>query len=76
MLHVSKTDQVRCDMLLKALTRAKFELEGSEVPAMTQVLGWAAELKARIDVALAQAAMTIIPPAATPETEAKEKKKK
>jgi hypothetical protein len=62
-------------MLLKALTRAKFELEGSEVPAMTQVLGWAAELKARIDVALAQSAMTIIP-AATPETEVKEKKKK
>ncbi|TXH10648.1 MAG: hypothetical protein E6R04_04765 [Spirochaetes bacterium] len=64
MLEVTKTDLVRCETVLKALRRGKYELEGEEVLAFAQAFGWLADHAEKIKAALA---------APAPETQAKTK---
>lgn len=48
MLEFTKTDLARCDTVLKALKRGKYELEGEEVLAFAQSFGWLATLFERM----------------------------
>lgn len=40
MLDFTKTDLARCDTVMKALKRGKYELEGEEVLAFAQAFAW------------------------------------
>jgi len=40
MLEFTKTDLARCDTVMKALKRGKYELEGEEVLAFAQAFAW------------------------------------
>ncbi len=61
MLEVTKTDLVRCDTVLKALRRGKYELEGEEVLAFAQAFGWLADHHEKIKAALAPKESTPAP---------------
>jgi hypothetical protein len=47
-----KTDQVQVDNLIRALKKAKFEVEGLEVLALADVYRWVNHLKVKIDADL------------------------
>jgi hypothetical protein len=40
MLEFTKTDLARCETVIKALKRGKYELEGDEVLAFAQAFSW------------------------------------
>lgn len=67
-MDVTKVDAAICDTVVKALKRGKYELEGDEILAFAQAFAWVAELKARIENAVAAQkaapAAAIAPPAA------------
>ena len=51
-MEVTATDAARLKVLLTALKRGKYDLEGEEVLAFAQMFHWASELAVRISTAL------------------------
>lgn len=68
-MEVSKVDLARCETIIKALKRGKYELEGEEVLAFAQCFAWLGALHERIKTTLDTAS-------ATPVVETKKKVKK
>lgn len=50
-----KKDAVNCENLIKAIKKAKFELDGMEVLAMAEVFKWVGSLHARIQHEVSEA---------------------
>ena len=51
-IAVAATDLTRLKVILSAMKKGKWELEGEEVLAFAQAFGWAAEVHERISIAL------------------------
>lgn len=69
-MEVTKTDLARAEVVMKALKRGKYDLEGEEVLAFAQAFHWVAELFGRIKTSL-----DTPPPVALPEPIKKRSKK-
>jgi len=50
-IEVTDVDSARVGVLMTALKRGKWELEGEEILAFAQVFSWAAELQGRLKAA-------------------------
>lgn len=61
-MHFTKTDLSRCEGLLKALKRAKFDLEGEEVLAMGQTIVWASQLYSKMKEELDSPPLSVTDP--------------
>jgi hypothetical protein len=54
MLEFTKTDLARCETVMKALKRGKYELEGDEVLAFAQAFAWLSQTFDRISTDLSK----------------------
>jgi hypothetical protein len=68
-IEVGEVDLRRLNVILTAMKKGKWELEGEEVLAFAQCFHWAAELQGKIKTALVPAPIVV-----EPEPTAKKKK--